>query len=152
DVRRYDVRVRYDFDRRRLVGHTVLTLVPEVALRRFNLDLLLPASSVRVDGQKAAHRSRAGHELVVTPRRPLRAGRVVRVAVRYAGFPGRHAYVGERNWLASEGEVVTMNQPHMAPWWFPANDHPSDRARFRIAVTVPRGMTVVSNGRLLERR
>ena len=32
-----------------------------------------------------------------------------------------------------------MNEPHMAPWWFPANDHPRDRARMDIHVTVPRG-------------
>ena len=51
DVRHYDVRVRYDFARRRLVGRTVLTLVPEVRLRRFNLDLLLRATSVRIDGR-----------------------------------------------------------------------------------------------------
>ena len=25
-----------------------------------------------------------------------------------------------------------MNQPHMAPWWFPANDHPRDKARMDI--------------------
>lgn len=152
DVRHYDVRVRYDFARRRLVGRTVLTLVPEVRLRRFNLDLLLRATSVRIDGRPASFRARRGHELVIKPRRPLRAGRAVKVAVRYAGFPERHAYAGESNWLADRHEVVTMNQPHMAPWWFPANDHPSDRATFRIAVTVPRGMSVISNGRLLERR
>ena len=48
--------------------------------------------------------------------------------VEYAGFPGRYGYRGERNWLADDHEVVAMNQPHMAPWWFPANDHPQDKA------------------------
>ena len=36
-----------------------------------------------------------------------------------------------------------MNEPHMAPWWFPANDHPLDKARFDVHVTVPRGTDVV---------
>ena len=31
-----------------------------------------------------------------------------------------------------------MNQPHMAPWWFPANDHPLDKALVDIRITVPR--------------
>ena len=26
-----------------------------------------------------------------------------------------------------------MNEPHMAPWWFPANDHPRDKARWTSA-------------------
>ncbi len=32
-----------------------------------------------------------------------------------------------------------MNQPHMAPWWFPANDHPLDKARIDMHITVPQG-------------
>jgi aminopeptidase N len=74
------------------------------------------------------------------------------VVVRYAGFPGRKAYLGERNWLASDREVVTMNEPHMAPWWFPANDHPQDKALMDILITVPRGKKVVANGRQAWRR
>lgn len=150
DVRHYDVRVRYDFARGHLRGRTVLTLVPDRALRRFNLDLLLEASRVRVDGHLARFRRDGTHELVVTPSRALRAGRAVKVEVSYAGFPGRHRYLGQSSWLADGQEVVTMNQPHMAPWWFPANDHPSDKATFRIAVTVPNGKQVVSNGRHLH--
>ena len=44
-----------------------------------------------------------------------------------------------------------MNEPHMAPWWFPANDHPRDRARMDIHITVPRTMQVVANGRRVSR-
>jgi aminopeptidase N len=45
-----------------------------------------------------------------------------------------------------------MNEPHMAPWWFPANDHPADKARMTIAVTVPRADQVVANGVLVSER
>jgi aminopeptidase N len=45
-----------------------------------------------------------------------------------------------------------MNQPHMAAWWFPANDHPRDKALVDISITVPRGRRVVANGRLVGRR
>lgn len=151
DVRHYDVRVRYDFARQHLGGTATLTLVPSTPLKRFNLDLLLKASSVKVDGVKAAFRKDGAHELVVTPRKVLTAGRAVKVTVRYAGFPDRQRYRGQSNWLASRHEVLTINQPHMAPWWFPANDHPSDKATFRVAVTVPKGKRVISNGRLLSR-
>ena len=30
-----------------------------------------------------------------------------------------------------------MDEPHMAPWWFPANDHPTDKALMDISITVP---------------
>ncbi len=99
-----------------------------------------------VDGGRAAFRRVDQHELRITPDKPVPAGERFEVVVRYAGKPGRLSYAGERNWLADADEVVTMNEPHMAPWWFPANDHPLDKARFDIHVTVPRGTDVVANG------
>ena len=66
--------------------------------------------------------------------------------VSYAGQPERRSYDGESNWLADRHEVVAMNQPHMAPWWFPSNDHPADKALMDISITVPRGKQVVANG------
>ncbi len=152
DVRHYDVRVRYDFATGRLVGRTTLRLRATRALSRFNLDLLLPVREVRVAGAPARFRKPHPHELQVTPRRPLAAGQRVQVVVRYAGRPAALSYAGERNWLADRHEVVTMNQPHMAPWWFPANDHPRDKATMSVAVTVPRARQVISNGTLVGRR
>ncbi len=86
------------------------------------------------------------HELRVRLARTVPKGTSLTVVVRYAGRPGRIAYLGERNWLANDREVVTINEPHMAPWWFPANDHPRDRATMSLHITVPRGRTVVANG------
>jgi aminopeptidase N len=72
--------------------------------------------------------------------------------VRYDGRPARAVEDGERNWLATPDEVVTMNEPHMAAWWFPADDHPSDKASFDITVTVPRGNDVIANGVLVGKK
>lgn len=151
DVRRYEVHVSYDFAEGRLSGWTRLTLRPTRDLTRFNLDLLLPVESVRVDGEAADFRKPHRHELQITPTRTLREGRTVSVVVAYDGHPGPISYAGERNWLAGPREVVAMNQPHMAPWWFPANDHPRDRARMDIHVTVPRALDVVANGLRVDR-
>ncbi|MDN4160638.1 M1 family metallopeptidase [Nocardioides abyssi] len=152
DVRRYDVDVSYDFARGRLTGTTRLTLRATHALSRFNLDLLLPVREVRVDGRDASWSRPDRHELRIRPARPIAAGEVVTVLVRYAGRPGRLGWDGERNWLADDGEVVAMNQPHMAPWWFPANDHPRDKAVMDVEVTVPAAKQVVGNGRRVSRR
>jgi aminopeptidase N len=40
------------------------------------------------------------------------------------------------------------NWPNRARWWFPGNDHPSDKATVRFDVRVPSGWGVVANGRL----
>jgi aminopeptidase N len=152
DVQHYDVRVGYAFGPGRLTGRTALDVVATQELTRFDLDFLLDVDSVRVDGRRAAFHRRGDHELRITPARPLAAGQPFRVVVRYADRPARHASRGERNWLADSHEVVTMNEPHMATWWFPADDHPRDKATFDITVTVPRGKQVVANGVLAGKR
>ncbi|MCR6031811.1 M1 family peptidase [Nocardioides sp. zg-579] len=152
DVRSYDVDIAYDFDRGRLEGRTRLRVRAIHDLSRFNLDLLLPVQQVRVAGRPARWTRPDRHELSIRPARPVLAGDVVTVVVRYAGRPGRIRWQGEQNWLADPGEVVAMNQPHMAPWWFPANDHPRDKAHVDVSVTVPADKQVVGNGRLVSRR
>ncbi|QCW51291.2 M1 family metallopeptidase [Nocardioides dongxiaopingii] len=151
DVQHYDVHDRYVFDTGVLSGTTTVTLRATTDLGRFQLDLLLPVTAVRVDDEPAAFSKPDRHELQITPATPLEAGDVVDVVVEYAGAPGGIEYAGEQNWLADDSEVVTMNEPHMAPWWFPSNDHPSDKATFDVTVTGPATHQVVSNGLLVGR-
>ncbi len=151
DVKRYRIHDRYDFDRGRLSGRTRLTVRATEDLSSFNLDFLLPVRSVTVDGTAAEHRRPDKHELRITPRDAISSGQRFDVVVSYAGVPDRYGYLGERNWLADRREVVAMNQPHMSPWWFPANDHPSDKARMDISLTVPRGKQVFANGERVSR-
>jgi aminopeptidase N len=151
DVLHYDVRDAYDFDSGRLTGRTKLTLRATQSLSRFNLDFLLKVTRVKVDGAEASFDRGNRHELRITPAVPVRAGRVVTVVVRYGGRPDDASYLGQRNWLADSREVVTVNEPHMAPWWFPANDHPRDKASMDVRITVPKERKVISNGSLVGR-
>jgi len=146
DVLRYSVHDRYSFGRKRITGWTRLRIRATQDLSSFNLDLLLDATSVRVEGRKARFHKPDPHELQIKPRRPIATGERFSVVVRYAGFPARLKYHGERNWLANRREVLTMNEPHMAPWWYPANDHPLDKAVHDFHITVPTGKRVVANG------
>jgi aminopeptidase N len=146
DVLHYDIRDRYDLRTRRLAGTTTLSIRATQTLDRFNLDLLLPVRQVRVDGARARHSKPNRHELQITPARPIAAGTRFTVVVGYAGEPGPIGYAGERNWLASRHEVVAMNQPHMAPWWFPSNDHPLDKAGYDIRITSGAARDVLANG------
>lgn len=146
DVSRYSIHDRYRFAERRLSGWTRITLTPTKDLTRFNLDFLLDVGSVKVDGRLTPFRKPSPHELQVDPPGVLPSGRPVTVTVRYDDHPSSYSYAGERNWLADAHEVVAMNQPHMAPWWFPSNDHPLDKATVDVHITVPAGLQVVSNG------
>lgn len=62
--------------------------------------------------------------------------------VRYSGKPvgaGWHRLPG--------GAANVTGEPHSATAWYPADDHPSDKATFRLTATVPEGWTVIGKGR-----
>ena len=152
DVLHYAVHDSYGLRSRHLTGHTTLTVRATQDLSRFDLDLLLPVRSVSIDGRRASFTKPVPHELRITPATPLPSGVRFVVRVRYAGHPGRITDAGESNWLADDHEVVAMHEPHMAPWWFPANDHPLDKASMDIHITTSRQAQVVANGRFVDRR
>jgi aminopeptidase N len=148
DVLRYDVHDAYRFADRRISGWTTVTLRTTEPLTSFDLDFLLPVTAVRLSTGAATFDRPDRHELRITPHQPLAAGTRVRVKVSYAGHPQRVGWAGESNWVADDREVVAMNEPHMAPWWFPADDHPLDKARMHLFITVPRGTDVIAGGTL----
>ncbi|MFC6878252.1 MULTISPECIES: M1 family metallopeptidase [Actinomadura] len=118
-------------------------------LSRFDLDFRGPrVSSVLVNGRRAAFR-REGQELVVTPAAALPSGAAFTVRVRYAGRPRpmRSAAFGTYGWVPTRDGAVVLAEPDGAPTWFPANDHPSDKATYAFDVTVPKGLRVLASGR-----
>lgn len=151
DVRHYRINAAYDAERGRLRGTTRIRAVATKRLTRFNLDLLLDASSVRVDGRRAKV-SQRGRELVVTPARALRKGERFVATVRYAGRPAALRRNGVSPFLTTGSGAVAVGQPEVAPWWFASNDHPSDKATFDIRLRAPRGQQALSVGRLAGRR
>ena len=153
DVSSYAISNRYGLTTKKLSGSTKVELTATSDLKSFSLDFLLKVSKVTVDGTKAGFaRSDGGHELRITPAQPLAAGSRHTVVVSYADHPAKYSYAGEKNWLANDREVVAMNEPHMAPWWFPSNDHPLDKAIVDVKIQVPNGREVISNGELKGRK
>ncbi|MCW2775251.1 MAG: peptidase rane alanine aminopeptidase [Nocardioides sp.] len=149
DVQRYEIHDRYAFGSGKLSGWTKVSLTTTADLSGFDLDFLLPVQSVTMGGHDLDFNQDDPHELVID--HPFAEGEAVDLVVRYAGTPSEYSYEGESNWLASDQEVVAMNQPHMAPWWFPSNDHPLDKASMSISITVPKVNKVVANGTLDKR-
>lgn len=145
DVSQYDVHVHYDPARPRyLEGDTTVQAVATGDLDRLHLDLEgFQVTAVTVDGTPARAVSREGaHELVVTPAKPIAKNAKFAVRVRYSGET-----VGKGWHTLKNGGANASGEPHSATAWYPANDHPSDKASFRLTATVPDGWTVIGNGR-----
>jgi aminopeptidase N len=154
DVRNYRLEVSYDPTTKDFEGRATIRARAVQALSRFNLDLrgFFDVDAVMVGGVPAEV-ARDGQELMITPARPLPAGRAFAVTVRYSGTP--QAVVDPdgsiEGWIPTADGAFVVGEPQGAPGWFPANDNPRDKATFDIRVTVPAGVTAVANGRLVSK-
>ena len=148
DVAGYDLALRYDPARGELNGTATITATATQDLSRFDFDLhRLKAKSVLVDGA-AATSAGNGDELVITPAAGIVKGRAFTVVVDYGGVPGQltNETLGAGGWLSGTDSAVALGQPESASTWYPVNDHPSDKATFKLAITVPDGLTALSIG------
>jgi aminopeptidase N len=154
DVQHYALALTVSGDGRRIDGTATLTILPAPPLASISLDLLgLDVVAVTVDGVDARV-ERDGRELRITPAEPLRTHRPVDVVVAYGGEPQPvdTPSLGPTGWLTRPaGGSYVIGEPEGAATWFPANDHPSDKATFSYDITVPAGVEAVANGRLVER-
>lgn len=148
DVGQYGIKVRYDPARDELSGTTTVQATATTDLSAFNLDLAgLTVRSVSVNGTPATH-GRKDNELVVTPAAGLTAGNGFTAEIVYDGKPAplKNEVLGAGGFLHTSDGAIALGQPESASTWFPVNDHPSDKATYAFEITVPDGLTAVSNG------
>lgn len=154
DVTHYDLDLRYSLEGNRLDGTARLECTIREETSELTLDLhALDVSKVTVDGSAVKYRDRTG-TLTVRLGDTLAAGESVTVMVRYSGHPtpDETRHLGAAGWEELTDGVIVAGQPHGAPTWFPCNDRPSNKASYRISITVATGYHVVANGRLVNRR
>jgi len=147
-VDHYDLDLDYRVSTNRLTATATITGRAITALSRFSLDLAgLSVDKVTVAGRAPTRVMHTARKLLITPAEPLVAGESFEVVVRYRGAPHPvRSHWGEVGWEELTDGVLVAGQPNGAPSWFPCNDHPSDKATFRIQVTCEAPYTVVSNG------
>lgn len=151
DAIHYSIRLNYQPTTDRLHGTTTILAEATQDLSRFNLDFLLNVTQVRVNNAVAGHSQKDG-ELVITPAHALPNGSDLTVVVTYDDVPSNHSVNGETKWKRNSTGTVAVGQPGIAQWWYPSNNHPSDKATFDVSVAVPDGVELVSNGVLVDRQ
>jgi aminopeptidase N len=158
DVAAYQIAISYTPSTHRLDGTVHITARATQALSRFDLDLRpsMRAGVVAVDGQRArsAQPPHEVQELVITPARPIRAGARFTVDVVYGGTatPVTDPDGSLDGFIPTDDGAFVASEPQGSPTWFPVNDTPTDKATYSVSITVPAGITAVSNGRLVGLR
>ena len=160
DVLHYNITMNVDTDANELSALVHITARATEDLEEFNLDLsgldVLAVVVANPDGSEAvdAEFTRTGTELTVQPGRLLAAGTAFTASVLYTGWPEPLDDPGvsffEAGWQQQEGVIYTASEPSGSMTWFPSNNHPTDKATFKIEITVPEGLIAASNGRLVE--
>lgn len=149
DVERYDVDLAYDPATGTLNGVVNLTAVAATALDAITLDLgVMALDAATVDGVAAAAEL-AGGKLRLTPPSPLASGARFVLGIAYHGVPQHRAdpTLGTPlGWISTASGSYTRNEPNGASTWLPSNDHPSDKAAYRVRVSVPEPLFAVVNG------
>jgi aminopeptidase N len=157
DVQHYGLALDYEPSSNQLAGTATITAKATQALSRFDLDFRsaadFAATQVMVNGTAAAA-SQQGQELVITPAAGLPVGRTFTVVVTYGGTPQVVTDPDQsiEGWVPTDDGAVAVGEPQGSPGWFPCNDNPQDKATYDISVTVPSGLTAMSNGVLLSNR
>lgn len=169
------VRVDLDLDVRggRISGsvtHTIKAIKPGVDLIRLNC-VGLDVSQVEIDGKPAtfeypvagefstswidvADTRGATDELVVHTPRPLDLDEEIDVTVQYSGTPSQGLYFvrPEKGIADKRYEVWAQGEGEDNRYWIPCFDYPNDKATYEGIYRVDKGMTVISNGMLVEKK
>jgi aminopeptidase N len=180
DVKHYDIALDYDPTANAFNPGTETTITAKAkkSLSRFSLDFQdLDVSAVEVNGRPAEFTQKEATpdlsdipevtqpmKLIVTPhkRATPRGNKSFEVEVSYSGQPEEITDPDEsiEGWIQAcfpltppqtcDGAFV-VNEPNGAQSWFPANNYPTDKARFDTKITVPAAKTALGVGELASR-
>jgi aminopeptidase N len=150
DALHYDLDLRYATSKptQSVTGTVTLSAKATQALSSFNLDFSgKSVGGVTVDGHAATFSLKSG-ELRITPAKPIADGTKFTVQVKkFVAKPTKPADTDASVafFITSEGSA-TAGQPDAMHYFYPSNDHPSDKATFLFRIDVPKGETAVANG------
>jgi aminopeptidase N len=151
-VLHYDLTLTFRMNTNRLDARAVITARSTQALSRLSLDLCgLRADTAMINGAPARI-EQTNAKLHLRPGTPIEPGTDVEIDIRYGGrprpIPGPWGDIG---WDELTDGVIVASQPIGGPSWFPCNDHPSDKASYRVSVTTAPAYTVAATGDLVSR-
>ena len=151
-VRHYDLNLDYRVGPNRLHASVAITAEATQALSRLSLDFAeFKINRVLVDGKPAKYVKRAA-KLHVRPAKSLAAGTEFAVEIHYVGNPSPvGSRWGDVGWDELTDGALVASQPVGAPSWFPCNDHPADKATYRVTVTTASPYLVAVTGNLVDR-
>lgn len=142
--------IEVDLEPRSLAGTAVNVLKCTGGCKKILLHAVdMKIEEVLVNGSKASY-TYTGKELEVYPERASK-GDVLEVLVRYRVVEPKAGV-----WFVPTDNgkpyiAYTQGQPEDTRFWLPTYDYPNRKAAVELAIKAPKGLKVISNGKLLHR-
>ncbi len=155
DLKHLRLELSPDFEERSVSGTATYTFAPiAMPLSRLRLDAV-DLEILDIDSPVALRGHEVGKsEIVLTFAEPIPPGAETNLSLRFRAHPqdGWFFRTEAMGYPAGDDHFWTQGQPERHRHWFPCYDSPNERFTSEVICRVPRGMTVVSNGRLAEER
>ncbi len=142
-----------DFEQRRIQGTAILQFkpialpLPELCLDAVDLEIQSVTATEKVMGWQTTD-----EHLVVTFDESITPGKETTVTVHYRATPKRGLYfrTPELGYRPEDIHLWTQGESIQARYWYPCYDSPNEKFTSEITCRVPRGMMVLSNGKLMS--
>jgi len=119
-------------------------------VREIALDFVGMKTDQVMEEERPAKYTHAGEKLQVALNGDYRRGDRCRITVKYHGQPSDGLIIKKNKY--GDFAFFADNWPNRAHHWFPAIDHPYDKATAEFIVTAPADYDVIANGRMIEKR
>lgn len=145
--------LRLDTSSGRVAGDVTIEAEATQSLDSFTLDFdTLFVSEVVVDGATAPW-THEGGELRIDPSDTIAVGSTFVVQVLYGGLSEEYdseAAVFNMGLRRSVDGFFVLSEPDGTSSWLPINDHPTDKATYDLAISVPGPLVAAASGQLVD--
>ncbi|PID27925.1 MAG: hypothetical protein CSB55_07010 [Candidatus Cloacimonadota bacterium] len=145
DVQSYDISIAVDDESQYLSGTVTAVVSAEEDLSEINYELeALTVEEVKVNGENASFTHENG--VINIPLADIENGETFTTEVSYSGNPQTSNDVYHIGMIFDDNGFFTLSDPSGCRWWWPAYDHPWDKAVIDFHVTVRDDWLVACNG------
>lgn len=159
DVQKYTLRMTLDPEDPMVGAHVTVEAISTLAnLGQISLDFIgFEIDELQASGAELAGYAREEGKLVINFAAPLAEGQPFSLEITYSGEPAFEPsdYAPFEPYLGliyqqERRRLYVLSEPDGSRYYFPCNDHPTDKARFRFEITVPEELVAVANGTLVD--
>jgi len=145
DMLRYEITLSIDDQEHYVEGFVTATVQAEEYLTEILYELEeLTVSDVEVNGTSVNFSQ--NDEILTVDLPGISAGEEFTTTVYYSGYPQRSDDVYHLGMIFNASYVFTLSDPSGCRWWWPAYDHPWDKAEVDFHVTMRDDWLVACNG------